>query len=218
MRQTFSSALPESRLLWASPWRAAWYLIGYLTLGSLLAMIAFSAAVTAASFAVVVIGLPLLIAMARVVRWCADIERARLRRVLPEPVRGDYPPAEGSGLLERALAPWRQQVMRRDLTYLAWLWGPLFVLDTAVLAVWAWFLGMITLPVWYWAPWLQYHGHRWHGYQLGFYFPHGPAGPGTVGVFIDTLPKALLAAGVGLTGFLIMNHAVVATAKAHARV
>jgi hypothetical protein len=204
--------------VWASPWRAAWYLIGYLTLGSLLAAIAFSAAVTAASFALLVIGLPLLIAMARVVRWCADIERARVRQVLGEPVTGEYPPATGGGLLERALAPWRQRVTRRDLAYLAGMWVPLVVLDTVVLAVWGWFVTMISLPVWYWAPWMQYQGHRWHGYQLGFYFPHGPAGPGTVGIFIDTLPKALLAAAVGLVGFLVMNHAVVATARANALV
>jgi Putative sensor len=202
----------------ASPWRAAWYLIGYLVMGSVLATIAFSAATTAASLAVTLIGIPLMPAAARVLRWCADAERRRLRQVLTEPVRGEYPPVTGAGVLERAVAPWRQRVTWRDFGYLAGMWVPLSVLDTVVLAVWAWFLGMITLPVWYWAPWMQYHGRRLHGYQLGFWFPHGPAGPGTVGVFIDSLPKALAAAAVGLAGFLLLNYAVVATARAQARV
>jgi hypothetical protein len=232
MRRSFRSVLPQtdstSRLplarnplrlvASASLWRAAWYLIGYLVVGSLLAAVALSAAATAASFAAVLLGLPLLVAMARVVRWCADVERHRLRQVCTEPVRGEYPPVTASGVLERALAPWRQRVLWRDLGYLAGLWVPLAVLDTVVLALWAWFLGMITLPIWYWIPWMQYQGHRLHGYQLGFYFPHGPAGPGTVGVFIDTLPKALAAAVVGLVAFGLLSYAVVATARLHARV
>ncbi|HEX4063918.1 MAG TPA: sensor domain-containing protein [Streptosporangiaceae bacterium] len=203
----------------ASPWRGRLVparLPGVV--GSMLFAIALSAATTAASFAAILIGLPLLVATARVVRWCATVERHRLRQVLTEPVRGEYPPVTASGVLERAMAPWRQRVLWRDLGYLTGLWVPLFVLDTVVLALWAWFLGMITLPVWYWAPWMQYHGHRLHGYQLGFYFPHGPAVPGTVGVFIDALPKALAVAAVGLVGFGLFNYAVVVTARLHARV
>jgi Putative sensor len=232
MRRSFSAVFPEadstSRLpltanplrlvASASPWRAAWYLIGCLVVGSLLFAVAVGAAATAAPFAAVVISLPLLIAMARVVRWCADVERHRLRQVCTEPVHGEYPPVTAAGLFERAVAPWRQRVLWRDLGYLAGLWVPLAVLDTVVLALWAWFLGMITLPVWYWIPWMQYQGHRLHGYQLGFYFPHGPAGPGTVGVFIDTLPKALAAAAVGLAAFGLLNYALVGTARLHARV
>jgi Putative sensor len=228
MRRSLSSALPYTGRLpiarnplrfavCASPWRAAWYLIGYLLVGSLLFTVAFTAATTAASLAITLIGLPLLPAAAGVLRWCADVERRRLRQVLTEPVRGEYPPVTESGLLERSMARWRQRVTWRDFAYLAGMWVPLATLDTVVLAVWGWFLGMITLPLWYWAPWMQYHGRRLHGYQLGFWFPHGPAGPGTVGVFIDSLPKALAAAAVGLAGFLLLNYAVVATARVQAR-
>jgi Putative sensor len=202
----------------ASPWRAAWYLIGCVLAGSVLATIAVGAASIAGGFAVTLIGIPLLTAMARVLRWCADAERHRLRQVLTEPVRGEYPPVTATGVLERALARWRQRVTWRDLGYLAGLWVPLGALDTIVLSVWAWCIGMITLPFWYWIPWMQYQGRRLHGFKLGFYFPHGPAGPGTVGVFIDSLPKALAAAAVGLAGFLLLNYAVVATARMHARV
>ncbi|HEY7324042.1 MAG TPA: hypothetical protein VH520_04375 [Streptosporangiaceae bacterium] len=61
---------------------------------------------------------------------------------------------------------------------------------------------------------------RYHSYQLG-YFPNGPhpvPGDHSWGLFIDTLPKALLAAVVCLILFLIFNYAVVATARAHVAV
>jgi hypothetical protein len=86
-----------------------------------------------------------------------------------------------------------------------------------VLSVWLTFLAGITLPVWYWAPWQTIHGVRYHGYQLG-YFPHGPNGPGGVGLYVDTLPKALLAAAVFAVLFLLFNYVAVLTARAHAAV
>jgi hypothetical protein len=121
-------------------------------------------------------------------------------------------------MMKWAAAYWRDRATWRDLGYLVGMWVPLYTLDTIVIAIWSWFLSWITLPLQYWAPWLEYHGRRIHGFQLGFYFPHGPDGPGTVGLFVDTLPKALLAAAAGLVGFLIFNYLLVATARMHASV
>jgi hypothetical protein len=89
-----------------------------------------------------------------------------------------------------------------------------------VVAIWAWFASWITLPLWYWAPWTDYHGIKYHGMQLGFYFPQDrrPGGAGTIGIFVDTLPKALIVAAAGLVGLLIFNYVIVATARMHARV
>ena len=56
-----------------------------------------------------------------------------------------------------------------------------------------------------------------HGVALG-YFPHGPYGRGADGVFIGTLPSALVAAAVCLVLFLLFNYVLVATARAHALV
>jgi hypothetical protein len=92
---------------------------------------------------------------------------------------------------------------------------PLAVLDAVVFAVWLTFLAGITLPVWYWAPWQSIHGVRYHGYQLG-YFPNGPHGPGGWGLYVGSLPKALLVAAVCLVAFLLFNYVLVATARAHA--
>jgi Putative sensor len=106
----------------------------------------------------------------------------------------------------------------RDLAYLLGLWAPLAALDLTVLTVWVASLAEITVPIWYRIPWMSYHGTRIHGVQLVGYFPDGPYGHGAVGVFIGSLPSALTVAGVSFAVFLLSNYAVVATARAHARV
>ena len=198
--------------------RALGFLLGYLVLSGVLFSVAVTVvtAVTALSFTL--LGLPLAIAAAAVVHWCASMERVRLRPVFDEPVMAGYAALPERGLVARVAACWRDRATWRELAYLVGLFGPLLALDTAVVAIWGWFVSWITLPLWYWAPWIDYHGRRIHGYQLGFYFPHGPDGPGTVGIFIDTLPKALIAAAAGIAGFLIFNYVLVATARLHARV
>jgi hypothetical protein len=56
-----------------------------------------------------------------------------------------------------------------------------------------------------------------HGVTLG-YFPHGANGPGGWGLYVDTLPRALLAAALFLVAFLLFNYVLVLTARAHARI
>ncbi len=202
----------------ASLWRAVGFLIGYLALSAILFAVSVAVVTTVTALSFTLLGLPLAIAAAAAVHWCATAERFRLRLVFAEPVRARYSTPPQHGLVARVAACWRNRATWRELAYLVGLFGPFFALDTAVVAIWALFVSWISLPLWYWAPWTDYNGHRFHGYQLGFYFPHGPDGPGTVGVFIDTLPKALLAAAAGIAGFLIFNYVVVATARLHARV
>lgn len=202
----------------AGLWQAVRFLIGYLVLSAVLFSVAVAVVSTVTALSFTLLGLPLAIAAAAVVHWCAGMERVRLRPLFDEPVRSTYAALPESGLVARVTACWRDRATWRELGYIVGLFVPFYALDTAVVAIWAWFASWITLPLWYWAPWISYHGRRFHGYQLGFYFPHGPAGPGTVGIFIDTLPKALLAAAAGITGFLIFNYVLVATARMHARV
>ena len=137
---------------------------------------------TAAVFAITLAGIPMLVAAAAVLRWCADVERGRLRQVLAEPVRGGYRAVTGAGVMAQAKTRWRDPATWRDVAYLIGLWAPLFILDTVVLTVWLTFLAGVTLPVWYWAP----RGNAGvgytsptaiHGVPIG-YFPHGPNGHG----------------------------------------
>jgi hypothetical protein len=197
-------------------WAGAWYLLAYQAVGWLLFSIALTAALTGAVLAITLAGLPLLIAAAATVRWCASVERARLR-----PYRGDvgtgYRPVTGAGLLARVRTEWRDPATWRDIAYLIGLFLPLVALGLIVLTVWLVFLAGITLPAWYRFPWQTVHGVRYHGYQLG-YFPNGPHGHPGYGLYVDTLPKALLAAAAFLILFVAFSYVLVATAKAHVTV
>jgi len=198
-------------------WRSVWYLLGYLAVGWALFAIAVAVAVGGAGLSVTLAGLPVLVAAAATIRWCADVERARLRPMVGGPVAGSYRQVAGSGVMARLRTRWRDPAIWRDIAYLVGMFVPLLALDTIVLAVWLVFLAGITLPIWYWAPWHSIHGVRYHGYDLG-YHPNGPHGPGGWGLYVDTLPKALAVAGVCLILFLLFNYIVVLTARAHAAV
>jgi hypothetical protein len=214
---------PLRLLVSAGLWRAVWYLAGYVfAVGWVLFAAGFTAAVTAAVFAITLAGIPLLIAAAEVLRWCANVERARLSKVLNVPVSGGYRRVTGMGLIAQAKARWQDPATWRDTAYLIGLWGPLFILDTAVLTVWLTLLACVTVPVWYWAPrgnvGLGYTSTTTiHGIPLG-YFPHGPKGSGGIGLYVDTLPRALLAAAIFAVAFLLFNYVVLLTARAHAAV
>jgi hypothetical protein len=196
-----------------APWSAASYLTVYLFTGTFLFCVALTAALTGAAFAVTLAGLPVLVAVAATIRWCADVERTRLRP--PYRVVGGYREAAGDGVLATVRTRWRDPATWRDIAYLIGMWAPLCVLDVTVLAIWLVLLGMITLPVWYWAPWQSIHGVRYHGYELGV-FPNGPHSHPAYGFYIDTLPKALLTAAVCLILFLLFNYVLVATARLNA--
>ena len=205
------------RLAWsASPWRAASFLTVYLLGSWVLFSVAFTVATTAAVFAITLAGIPLLVGAAGVIHGCANVERTRLRQVFTQPVRGQYREVTKPGIMARLRVRWRDPATWRDLAYLVGLWVPLTILDTVVVCVWVTFLAGVTAPIWYWAPESTFsNGLVVHGIQLG-YFPNGPHGPGGHGLYVDTLPKALLAAASFLILFLLFNYVLVATARAHA--
>ena len=220
MRPTSTAPSPGLRrdpvrlVLSRAPWASAWYLFGYLFIGSGLFAIAVTAATVGAAISFTLAGLPVLVAAAVTIRWCADAERARLELVDAAPVAGRYRPS-ADGLLNGLRTRWGDPATWHDIAYLIGLYVPLFTLDAVVLTIWLTFLAGITIPVWYWAPWQTIHGVRYHGYQLG-YFPHGPHGPGGWGLYVDSLPRALLVAAICLVAFLLFNYVLVATARAHA--
>jgi len=209
----------------ASLWRAAWFLLAYVfAYGWVLFSAAFIATVTAATVAWTLVGFPLLAAAAAVVRGCAHAERLRLRPVLTEPVSGGYAVPAQPGMRAEVSARWKDSATWRDITYLIGLWPPLFILDTTVLYIWLVFLAGITLPAWYWAVpagavnvgFSASPGSTSapNGVGLG-YFPHAAGSSGAVGVYVDTLPRALLAAACFFAAFLIFSYVLVLTARAH---
>lgn len=214
---------PLRLLLSASLWRAVWFLGCYVfAAGWLLFSAAVTVAVTAACFAMTLAGFPLLVGAASALRGCANAERSRLRGVLTEPVRGSYRAPDRPGFRAEVSVRWKDPATWRDIAYLIGLWPPLFILDTIVLSVWLTFLAGLTLPLWYWAPrgdaGFGYTSPTTvHGVSLG-YFPHGPHGSGGIGLYVDSLPRALLAAAGFLVLLLLFNHVLVRTARAHTRV
>ena len=207
---------PVRLLLSRGLWAGAWYLLAYQVTGWVLFAIALSITLTGAVLGITLAGIPLLIAAAAAIRWCADVERARLLPFCGD-VGSPYRQQAASGPLARVRDLWRDPAIRRDIAYLLGMFVPLVTLDLIVLTVWLTLLAGITLPAWYWAPWQTVHGVRFHGYQLG-YFPNGPHGHPAYGFYIDTLPKALLAAAAFAVAFLLFNYVLVATARAHVAV
>ena len=209
---------PLRQALSASTWRAAWYLLAYQLAGWALFSTAVAAASTAAVLAITLAGLPLLVAAAGVIRGCANAERSRLRAVLGEPVQARYRDAAGPGVMARARSSWTDPATWRDVAYLVGMFVPLGILGSVVLGVWLTLAACITLPLWYWAPLQRYpHGVTVHGVQLG-YFPHGPSGPGGAGVYVDTLPKALLTSAACLVLFALFSYVLVLATRLHASV
>jgi len=207
---------PLRQALSASTWRAAWYLLAYQLAGWALFSTAVAAASTAAVLAITLAGLPLLVAAAGVIRGCANAERSRLRAVLGEPVQARYRDAAGPGVMARARSSWTDPATWRDVAYLVGMFVPLGILGSVVLGVWLTLAACITLPLWYWAPFQRYpHGVTVHGVQLG-YFPHGPSGPGAAGLYIDTLPKALLTSAACLVLLALFGYVLVLAARMHA--
>ncbi len=205
----------------AAPWRAAGYLGGYMLAGAVLFSVAVTVSVTAAALSITVVAAPLLIAAAAVVHGCANVERGRLRLVLPARALSAEPERQRvRGIWARTKAAWAGRTWR-EVGLLIGLWVPLYLLDTAVFACWLLLLAGVALPAWYWAPTHSCVGYcvsnAARGVEFG-YFPHGPHGAGASGLYVDTLPTALLAASGFLILFLIFNYVLVLTARMHGRV
>jgi hypothetical protein len=205
---------PFDRRLWAS----AWYLLAYIGAGWVLFSVAFTAAAVTVTLGWTLVGLPLLVAAAAAIRGCANVERVRAGGFLGEPVTGRYQEVTQSGIWAQIKTRWKDPTIWRDTAYLVGLFFPLFVLDLTVFTVWLVLLAGITLPVWYRFPEQTFgHGQVAHGAQLG-YFPNGPHGSPGYGFYIDSLPRALIAAAAFLVLFLLFSRVLVFTARAHALV
>ena len=114
---------PVRLVLSKAPWSAAWYLAGYLFIGTALFAVALTAVLTGAVLGITLAGIPLLIAAAAVVRWCADVERGRL---LPRygDVEGGYRVPAGPGIMAQLSTRWQDPATWRDVAYLVGMFVP----------------------------------------------------------------------------------------------
>jgi hypothetical protein len=213
---------PVRLLFSASPWRAAGFLLSYLLVSGVLFSIALTASVVAVVLGFTLAAVPLLIGVAWLVRGCASVERVRLGLVLAwPPVRGLYPQPLQAGLWRRARQLWSAGTTWRDLAYLVGLWAPLLALDTVVFGLWAELLAGITVPVWYRHVSDFCAGscttQHVQGLMIGD-FPHGPHAAGAHGLYIDSLPAAVLLALAFAIAFLLFNYVLVGAARLHGRI
>ena len=104
-------------------------------MGWVLFAIALSVTLTGAVLCVTLAGIPLLIAAAATIRWCADVERARLLPFCGD-VGSHYRQQAAAGLLSRVRDLWRDPAIWRDIAYLLGMFVPLVTLDLIVLTVW----------------------------------------------------------------------------------
>lgn len=179
---------------------------------------ALTAVTTAVLLGWTLVAAPLLVAAAAVTRWCAEVERVRLRPMTGSRVQGSYREPDRPGLIARALTPWKDVAIWRDFAYLVGLFVPLAVIGLIVITLWLCCIGGVTLPLWYQFPVNHFaHGLTVHGVQLG-YFPDGPHGTGAVGWYVQTLPQALLVAALAIPGLLVTSYLVVITARAHSTI
>jgi len=199
-------------------WRAAWYLLGYLLTGGFGFAAALTAVTGAIGLAITLAGIPLLVAAASVIHGCAAFERFRLRVMFPERVLARYRQPSRPGIIAHATTRWKDPATWREFAYLVGMYPPLLIMDCVVFTVWLTLLAGVTAPAWYRAPVEHYsNGLAVHGIQLG-YFPNGPSGRGGHGLYLDTLPKALLTAAICLILVALFSYVLVATARAHATV
>jgi hypothetical protein len=128
----------------------------YLSLGLLTSILAFAVWVTAlalsVSLIVFVVGVPIVLASAFVMRWTAELDRRNAELVFGRPIRGHYRKPTVRGWLPRLRATVTDPQTWRDLAWL--ITHSVIGFAFGVLAVTL--IGSIgflaSLPIWYWAP------------------------------------------------------------------
>lgn len=206
-------ANPLRALASPAPWLATLYLLTYPLVGTVAFVLALTAAVVAMPLAVTWLLIPALALGAWVIRRCADAERLRYRLVGPR-IRGDYYRMT-SVFVGEVRRRWTDAATWRDLGYLVALYPVLLALDLAALLIWLVLLALVTCPIWYWSiPQELDDGRTLHGLQLG-YLPDGPGSSRGFGVWVDSVPAALLTALVALVLLLGCQYVVVGAARLH---
>ncbi len=201
----------------AGPWVATAYLSSYLFVGTVLFGVALTVLLTSYAVSITFLGVPLLVGAAGIIRGCAQAERARALMV-GDIIPADYRPVTERGLFAQVRTRWTDPATRRDCVYLILMFVPLLIVDTVAFAVWLSMLAMISLPLWYWSI-----PHEWentgvhdHGVIVG-YLPNGPhMTDGGFGIWIGSLPAALVASAGFFVLALLAAYLVVGAARAHA--
>jgi hypothetical protein len=171
----------------------------YLTLGLLTSVLAFGVWVAALTLsltlAILIVGIPVIIGSAYVMRWTAELDRQNAALVFGRPVRGHYRSHRGASLGSRVINTLRDPQVWRDLAWLITHSIVGFAFGVAAVTLVAAVAGVAVLPLWYWAlP---------EGFQMGLYTA-------------DTLPEAIGTAFLAIPAGFITVWILRGMAKFHA--
>jgi signal transduction histidine kinase len=137
----------------------------YLLLGIATGTVAFVVWVCGMSLSlgliVLIVGIPVLVGTLVALRWMADVERWRAAIVLGAPLEARYAGPGSGSLRDRMRAVVHDAQTWKDFVYLLVLFPITTAWGSVALAGWAYAVGSITLPVWFWA--LPDDGHVHYG-------------------------------------------------------
>lgn len=173
--------------------------LAYLSLGlltSILALVVWIVALSLSlSLAILIIGLPVMIGSAYVMRWTADLDRRNAALVFGRPVRGHYRPHRSTTLFGRLSATLRDPQVWRDLAWLITHSVVGFVFGVLAITMVASIGYLATMPLWFWA------------------LPEGPE----FGLWeADSLPWALITASLAIPLAWVTPWVLRGLAKFHA--
>ena len=127
----------------------------YLTLGLATSVLAFGVWVAALTLsltlAILIIGIPVIIGSAYVMRWTTELDRQNAALVFGRPVRGHYRSHRGRSIGARVLNTLRDPQVWRDLGWLIVHSVVGFAFGVAAVTLVATAAGIAVLPLWYWA-------------------------------------------------------------------
>lgn len=203
---------PLRMLFSGGVWASSWYLLSSMVIGLALFCVITTITITSTALVIIWAGLPLLIGTGYFIRGCVVLERGRARAVVPEGLPALSPVEDAEGFFPTLKAVWRDRITKRGLALFTLLALPMFLLETFVWVLWVAFLGGITVPIWYRYIPRGYNGQHFHGLEYG-YFPNGPHGKDSIGLWIGSDLSATVAAVASLVLLLAWNYVLVATAR-----
>ena len=129
--------------------------IAYLSLGLLTSIVALAVWIAALSLslslAILIVGLPVIIGSAYVMRWTAELDRRNAALVFGRPVRGAYRSHGSRSIGGRVLATLRDPQVWRDLAWLITHSVVGFAFGVLAVSLLASVAGLATLPLWFWS-------------------------------------------------------------------
>jgi hypothetical protein len=103
------------------------------------------------SLAILIVGLPVIIGSAYVMRWTAELDRRNAALVFGRPVRGHYRSHRTASIGGRVLATLRDPQVWRDLAWLITHSVVGLAFGIVAIALLAGVAGLATLPLWFWS-------------------------------------------------------------------